>query len=122
VLGNCRFAQNEARLGATNDDLYSWLGPDGQVVPVGPKHKHVDWAYKNFPGDSEFSPLQNAWKAGWYRITYYGKSLYAHNDFVLPTDAQRGSLIDLAITMRMDEVVLDHRGNESIIWSESNRV
>lgn len=116
VYDNCKFSDRQ--------DLYSWLSPDGRFISVGPRHNHVEWAYQNFKGDADtgLSPLNEAWDSGWYRVVYYNKTLYAHNDSVLPTSSQRKSLIDLAITEGMDEAMLDHNGTETLVWSSSDKM
>lgn len=105
---NCRFSSPQ--------DLSSWLAPDGTFHSLDAT-SHMDWVSKAFPGSTS---LHDAWSKGWLRITYIGRSLYAHNDLVMPTQSQKKVLEDLAISNKMEEVVLDHDGREAVIWSSKN--
>lgn len=105
---------------SSKEEMYSWLSPTGQFFPVDRNGTHSEAAWLRFPpkpGDTKPDPLATAWQAGWYRITYMGGTLYAHNDLVPPNPSQKKALEDLAIEQHMEDVQIDHNGDLSTIWS-----
>lgn len=92
---------------------YSWLTPYGTFLPI--KYSHGSDAVK-FTGDVK-DPIMTAWQKGYFRITFMGSILIAHNEVMVPNDKQKASLINLAVETDAEKIEYDGGENQSIIWS-----
>lgn len=97
------------------ENLHSWLSPTGKFVPLMGK-SHGDYA------QSLGSNIDQMWEKGWARIIYFADKVYAHNEKMPLNFKQKNSLIDAAIENNMNHVVYDSGDNETIIWSELDKI
>jgi hypothetical protein len=91
---------------------HSWLSPQGKLIPLS-NMSHGGYA------KSKGSTIEDMWKAGYFRINFYGNKLYAHNE-INPNlnHRQKSELINFAVQAGFTHVVIDSGDNEKIIWSE----
>jgi hypothetical protein len=94
---------------------YSWQEPDGNFIPIDYSHGSDALIYAR--GDAKDDNIANLWRKGWQRITYYGRAIYANNEFHLPNDIQTRKLIELAMRMEFEKVEWDGGEKTKILWS-----
>ena len=98
----------------SQDDAHSWLSPAGKFFPLN-GGQHGLWARKN--GET----MESMWDKGWFRIYFYGQSLFAHNERIKSLTAiQKRELVDLAITGHFSRLYQDSGDDERCLWSDSD--
>ena len=92
------------------------LSPDGKLIPL-KNMNHGDYAQR------QGTDIEGLWKAGYFRITFYGDKLYAHNEFNVDLNyRQKSELINYAIESGFTHVVVDMGHDERVIWSAFDQV
>jgi len=94
------------------ENLHSWLSPKGEFFPLFGHYNHGSWAQSNHNAQ-----IDQMWKKGWFRINYYGTTLYAHNETMPLNQIQTKELIDSAIENHMEKVVWDSGNDEKVLWT-----
>lgn len=106
---------------AQRSSMYSWLSPSGEFHPV-TSGSHGQWA-NNFVKDQGLDVNEHSYsldymfERGWFRITYYGKDLYCHNNIRKPSGKCLTALIDAAIDQNMRSIRWDNEDDDIILWS-----
>lgn len=99
-------------------EKYSWLDPKGFFHPV-PEHlTHSSFA-SLLTGSNNIGDM---FSKGWFRITYYGKDLYANSPKMPLNQRQIKSLTDYAIENKFERVFYDNDEDEKLIWSIQNEM
>lgn len=103
-------------------DMYSWLSPEGQIQHV-KGSGHGDDArliLKRYGVYDVSDYLTKLFEMGWFRITYYGDSLYMHNNKVVPNRKQLNVMKDVAIENDMSNIKLDNEDIDRVLWTNED--
>jgi hypothetical protein len=103
-------------------DMYSWLSPNGKIHHVkGSGHGDDARIILKSLGIYDVSDyLTKLFELGYFRITYYGDSLYMHNTKVFPSKKQLNVMKNVAIENNMDNIKLDNEDIDRVLWSNQD--
>ncbi len=102
------------------ENWHSWLNPQGEFFPVPRGETHYECIKSMFP------TMLDAYKHGWFRITYFGGygeiTLYADNESTNLNSIQKRNLINLAIETGITSIEQDAGKNVWKIWSKVDQI
>lgn len=104
-------------------DMYSWLSPQGEILHVKSSGGHGEDArlilkQKGICDVSDY--LTKLFEMGWFRITYYGDSLYMHNTIARPNIKQLNTMKNIAIENFMQNIKLDNEDVDRVLWTNED--
>ncbi len=99
-------------------DTYSWMKPDGSVVPV--EKNHGTTALQYFKHNTAGEAIESAWSKGWLRVANQGDDLYVHTESGTPSAKQVVALKSVAIENGKTRIVLDSGPDHKVLWTEND--
>lgn len=114
---------NEFFLLEDRKDMYAWLSPTGKIIQVNQNSSHGEDAriiLKKLGIYDVPDYLNSLFELGWFRITYYGDSLYMHNSKVAPNKKQLNSMKNVAIENNMQNIKFDNEDVDRVLWTNSD--
>lgn len=95
--------------------LYAWMDKNANIIPVPQYESHVSYMMHKYGKN-----LDEAFSSGWFRLTYYGKTLYIHNTKMKPNQKQLKELKDSAIEEDIERIYWDNEDRDVLIWVNPN--
>lgn len=105
-----------------NSKLYSWITPNGKIIPVPSNKNHLILGKKFLKQHyNKIASGQNIYyelfKLGWCRVTYYGLNVYI-NSTKKPSQRQINEIIDAALLAGKLTVSWDNEEDEITLWDK----
>lgn len=101
--------------------FYSWMDKKGKIYSIKPTKTHGDFAllFAKNPHEKE-NYLNNMFKDGWLRLTFYGDDVYAHNTINKPNSTQMNELVNRSIEHNIRRIIWDNEDIDKVLWANEN--
>jgi len=113
----------EKMLNEDRSMFYSWMDDLGNIHKVSQDETHTEFAdflLRKEPVNIRSRLIDRLFVKHWLRITHYGDSVYAHNNFYPPNSKQLSELKNLAIEHNMKNIIWDNEDVDKIMWDNQD--